>query len=91
MLNAALRQMNKTVLADLAEVSGSENDNNNCISREDVNSEEGDREWRTPCSSVDGYRVEGTGYHTPAYLSPGITRKLTLTEEKELPFLSARC
>lgn len=60
-----------------------------CLNDCELDSEEGDREWRTPRSSVDG-SMRGNGYHTPAYLSPGITRKLQLNKDMELPFLAAR-
>jgi methionyl-tRNA formyltransferase len=96
MLNEALKQINKTVLSESSKILGSDNEKEEKQAiihhayKEDVNSEDRDREWRTPSSSVDGYRIEGTGYRTPAYLSPGITRKLVLTEDMELPFLASQ-
>ena len=91
MLNEALKQINKTVLAESSR-SGSDNERDdedgNFYTSRTKPITEGAREWKSPCSSVnDDYRC---GYLTPPYLSPGITRKLTLTEDMELPFLASQ-
>lgn len=98
MFDEALRQINKTILVESSETSGSfyQKDcgsDDVFVSSEDVSPKdivsprESEREWRSPCSSVDGH-MNTSGYHTPAYLSPGITRKLKLTDNMELPFLT---
>ena len=101
MFDEALRQINKTILVESSEDSDSFYKQKDCgsddvfmssenISPKDiVDLQENNREWRSPHSSIDG-RMDMSGYHTPAYLSPGITRKLQLTEDMELPFLAAQ-
>lgn len=87
MMNEGFRQITKTALKESSETRLEDHESD--FSKECINPEEGDREWKTPCSSVDGC-ARGSGYHTPAYLSPGITQKLQLNEDMELPFLAAR-
>lgn len=87
MLDEALERISQASLKESSDTSGSDyqKDGDFCNSKDNVGPQEGDREWRSPRSSVHEYA--SNGYYTPPYLSPGITRKLTLTEDLQLPFL----
>lgn len=91
MLLEALKQMGQASMKELNEPSHKNNEQSLTVSdffysEENIEPAEGEREWRSPRSSFDVHE-NSNGYFTPPYLSPGITRKLRLSKDLQLPFL----
>lgn len=77
MLDEALRQISHSTLKEEEPTKTSEKEEEGDVFRtvgDQLEMERG-REWRSPWSSTDNCSKDN-GYHTPPYLSPGVTKKL---------------